>query len=212
MRGPAYYAAALLGVLLFAVSVPPAGAAPASDDAPSMSNGAGDARKTVRFATYNAALNRLAPGELIRDLDTTGNRQAQSIAEVIQTNRPDVVLLNEFDYAPGDTAAELFRGNYLGIGQNGRAPIDYPYMYTGPSNTGVPSGFDLDNDGVVGGAEDALGFGAFEGQYGMVVFSKYPIQQDGVRTFRTFLWRDMPGALLPDNAATDAARDSLRRA
>ena len=211
MRRPAYLVGVVLGVLLFGASVPPAGAAPAGDDAPSTSNstpnGAGEARKTVRFATYNASLNRLAPGELIRDLDTTGNRQAQAVAEVIQTTRPDVILLNEFDYTPGDTAAELFSRNYLGIGQNGREPIDYPYMYTAPSNTGVPSGLDLDNNGSVGGAEDALGFGTFEGQYGMVVFSKYPIQEDGVRTFRNFLWKDMPGALLPDNAATDAAAD-----
>jgi 3-phytase len=31
----------------------------------------------------------------------------------------------------------------------------------------------------------------------MAVFSKYPIDMAGVRTFQHFLWRDMPGALLP---------------
>ena len=41
----------------------------------------------------------------------------------------------------------------------------------------------------------------------MVVYSKYPIQTMGVRTFRTFLWKDMPGALLPDNPATPAPAD-----
>lgn len=207
MRRSAQLSAALLGVFLLVAAVPPAGAAPVSNDTLSTTSSTGDARKTVRFATYNVGLNRLAQGDLIRDLDTTGNRQAQAIAEVIQTNRPDVILLNEFDHSPGNTAAELFGRNYLGVGQNGHAPIDYPYMYAAPSNTGVPSGFDLDNNGSVGGAEDALGFGAFEGQYGMVVFSKYPIQQDDVRTFRNFLWKDMPGALLPDNAATDALDD-----
>ena len=30
-------------------------------------------------------------------------------------------------------------------------PIDYPYRFIAPSNTGIPSGFDLNNNGVVGG-------------------------------------------------------------
>lgn len=166
-----------------------------------------DARTQVRFATYNASLNRTAAGELVRHLSTADNAQARAIAEVVQINRPDVLLLNEFDYVPGNRAANLFRENYLLVGQNGKAPIEYPYVYTAPSNTGVPSGFDLDNNGSVGGPEDALGFGTFEGQYGMVVYSKYPIELDAVRTFRNFLWRDMPGALLPDNPVTGASGD-----
>ena len=46
-------------------------------------------------------------------------------------------------------------------------------------------------------ARDSHGFGLFEGQYGMVVFSKHEIDIEGVRTFRTFRWKDMPGARLP---------------
>jgi hypothetical protein len=132
---------------------------------------------------------------------------ARAIAEVVQINRPDVLLLNEFDYAPDNLAADLFNKNYLRVGQNGKAPVDYPYVYTAPSNTGVPSSYDLNKDGIVGGPDDALGFGSFEGQYGMVVYSKYPIQLGAVRTFRNFLWQDMPGALLPDNPATEAEGD-----
>ena len=37
------------------------------------------------------------------------------------------------------------------------------------------SGFDLNNDGTVGGPDDAFGFGEFPGQYGMVVLSQFPI-------------------------------------
>ncbi|CCH69661.1 hypothetical protein BN10_300002 [Phycicoccus elongatus Lp2] len=43
-----------------------------------------------------------------------------------------------------------------------------PYFFTAPSNTGIPSGFDLNNNGVVGGGDDDFGFGLFPGQYGMV--------------------------------------------
>jgi endonuclease/exonuclease/phosphatase family metal-dependent hydrolase len=164
-------------------------------------------KHNVRFATYNTSLNRSAEGTLVADLATGGSEQARRIAEVIQINNPDVVLLNEFDYDAGHRAADLFRTHYLEVSQNGKVPVRYPYVYTAPSNTGVPSGMDLNDDGVVGGPDDALGFGEFEGQYGMVLYSKYPIDTENVRVFRNFLWKDMPGALLPDNPATSTPAD-----
>ncbi len=54
----------------------------------------------------------------------------------------------------------------------------------------------------VGGPNDAFGFGFFPGQFGMAVFSKYPIDDDAARTFQTFRWADMPGARLPVDPAT----------
>jgi hypothetical protein len=126
---------------------------------------------------------------------------------VIQRTRPDLLLINEFDFVPNQQAANLFRANYLAVGQGGAAPIDYPYVYVAPSNTGIPSGFDLNNDGRVAGGDDAFGFGAFEGQFGMVVYSRYPIDTRNVRTFQLFKWKDMPGALLPDGPATAAPAD-----
>lgn len=153
---------------------------------------------TVRFATFNASLNRNNAGQLVSDLSTPDNAQAKVIAEIIQRSRPDVLLINEFDFDPA--AVDLFRDNYLEVSQNGAKPVDYPYAFIAPSNTGVPSGFDLNNDGTVGGPDDSLGFGFFPGQFGMVVLSKYPIVR--TRTFQNFLWRDMPGALLPEDPAT----------
>ncbi|QWF84303.1 endonuclease/exonuclease/phosphatase family protein [Amycolatopsis sp. CA-230715] len=161
----------------------------------------------VRFATFNASLNRAHAGQLLADLSTPDNAQAREAAEVIQRNRPDVLLVNEFDYVPGNAAANAFRTNYLQRGQNGARPIDFPYAYTAPSNTGVQTGYDLDRDGKVGGGGDAHGFGDFEGQYGMLVLSKYPIDIAGVRTFQHFRWKDMPGAMLPDDPATPALHD-----
>jgi hypothetical protein len=167
----------------------------------------------VRFATFNASLNRGDEGQLLSDLSTPGNAQAARAAETIQRADADVVLVNEFDHVEDGRAAELFRDNYLAVGQNGAAPVDYPYYYVAPSNTGVPSGFDLNNNGVVGapgtpaGGDDSLGFGLFPGQYGMVVYSRYPIATDEVRTFQEFLWKDMPGAVLPDDPATPEPAD-----
>jgi len=108
----------------------------------------------------------------------------------------------------------IFQDNYLSVGQTGARPIRYRYRFIAPSNTGVASGFDLNNDGRVvtqpgapGYGDDALGFGAFPGQFGLVVHSRYPIETHHVRTFQGFLWKDMPGALLPDDPATPAPAD-----
>jgi hypothetical protein len=161
----------------------------------------------VRFATYNASLNRNSAGQLIVDLSTPDNAQARAVAEVIQRLDPDVLLINEFDYDEGHVALDLFQTNYLSMSQNGADPVEYPYAYTAPSNTGVPSGFDLDNNGSVGGGNDALGFGLFPGQFGMAVYSKYPIDTRHIRTFQHFRWADMPGARLPDDPATPQPAD-----
>ncbi len=152
---------------------------------------------TVRFQTFNASLNRTRAGELVEDLSTPDDAQAATVAEIIQRTRPDVLLLNEFDYVPNGEAVDLFRENYLEVGHNGAKPIRYRYAYVAPSNTGIPSGYDLDNNGTVGGGNDAYGFGEFEGQYGMAVLSRYPIDTRKVRTFQKFRWKDMPGNLMP---------------
>ncbi len=163
--------------------------------------------KTVRFATFNASLNRNSEGALIADLSTPDNEQAKTVAEIIQRSAPDVLLINEFDYDAKGMALRLFKKNYLEVSQNGQAPISYRYSYLAPSNTGVQSGIDLDSSGVIGDLGDAYGFGFFPGQYGMVLLSKYPIAQYHVRTFREFLWKDMPGALLPDDESTPVVGD-----
>jgi hypothetical protein len=166
--------------------------------------------KEVRFATFNASLNRSAAGLLVEhlshpEIDDVFRRQARNVAEVIQRAHPDVVLINEFDFAPA--AVGLFRDNFLEVSQNGASPVHYPYAYIAPSNTGIPSGFDFSNDGTIGGPNDAYGFGFFPGQFGMVVYSRFPIDLESVRTFQFFLWKDMPGALLPDDPRTSAPAD-----
>jgi len=164
-------------------------------------------RTPLRVATFNASLNRNTEGQLIADLSTPANAQAGAVAEVIQRLRPDVLLVNEFDYDAEHTAARLFQDNYLSVSRNGSVPITYPYRYSAPSNTGIPSGFDLNNNGTVGGGDDAFGFGFFPGQFGMQVYSRYPIAERFVRTFQLFRWADMPGARLPDNPATPEPAD-----
>jgi Endonuclease/Exonuclease/phosphatase family len=172
---------------------------------PAPADGQHGRRDIVRFATFNASLNRNFAGQLRADLSTPGNAQAAAVAEIIQRVRPEVLLINEFDFDP--TAAELFRINYLEMSQGGAEPIRYDHLFIAPSNTGVPSGFDLNNNGVIGGPDDAFGFGFFPGQFGLLVLSQHPIDTADIRTFQHFLWKDMPGALLPDDPATPAPSD-----
>ncbi|MEH2422652.1 MAG: phytase [Nostoc sp.] len=167
---------------------------------------------TIRFSQFNASLNRNAQGQLVTDLSTPNNAQAKAVAEIIQRNNPDVLLINEFDYS--QKAVQLFKQNYLAASQNGATPVDYPYFYIAPSNTGIGSGFDLNNNGTVvttpgklGYGDDAFGFGNFPGQYGMLLLSKYPIDTANIRTFQNFLWKDMPNALLPDDPKTPQPND-----
>jgi hypothetical protein len=177
-----------------------------SVDSPIAAAGSGPP-PVVRFATFNASLNRGVSGELVEDLSSPNDAQAATVAEIIQRVRPDVLLINEFDFDSGGTAARLFQDNYLSLPHNGAAPIEYPHRFVAPSNTGIPSGFDLNNDGSVGGPDDAFGFGFFPGQFGMAVYSMHPIVLDDIRTFQMFRWADMPGALLPDDPNTPEPAD-----
>lgn len=161
----------------------------------------------VRFATFNASLNRGTDGALVADLSAPGNPQADAVAEIIQHSNPDVLLINEFDYDAGGEALRLFQENYLSVPHGDAEPVEYAYRYSAPVNTGVPSGFDLNNNGEASGGDDAWGFGLFPGQYGMAVYSKYPIDQDAIRTFQNLVWADMPGALLPDDPTTAEPAD-----
>jgi endonuclease/exonuclease/phosphatase family metal-dependent hydrolase len=166
----------------------------------------------LRVATYNTSLFAERDGELIARLQA-GDANARKIAAVVQHLRPDVLLLNEFDYDAAGTAAELFQRRYLEVGQSGEAPISYDFRYIAPVNTGIASGIDLDGDGEIGSTgraygDDAFGYGLHPGQYGMLVLSRYPIDAAAARTFQRLLWQDLPGAAMPRMPETGAPRYS----
>jgi hypothetical protein len=192
-------------------------AAPASD-AP-----IGDV--TLRIATFNIEDVRTA------DVINGDNPRLKRIAGVIGAIRPSIILLNEITYdMPG--APDVPKEG--GAGRNGARLVEN-YLLTIPGlpryrvvmppvNTGVASGFDLDNDGNItlsyptppatkpdgepgeqtkeGRAygNDCWGFGTFPGQYGMalLVDERLTIDAAGIRTFARFPWEYMPGANLPN--------------
>lgn len=167
--------------------------------------------ETLRVATYNVALNRAGPGVLLKEIRAGEDPQIAAVAEVIRSVRPDILLLNEIDYDGGLAALTALR-DLLRQGDGG---IDYPYIFAAPSNTGEPSGLDLDGDGTATGPGDAWGYGNFPGQYAMAVLSRHPIDIEATRTFRTMPWAELEGALLPvrsDGAAfpSEAAHEVMR--
>ena len=81
----------------------------------------------IRFATFNVSLNRTGEGELVDELVAGNHEQISSIAAIIRRVQPDVILLNEFDFA-GEraiAAVEHFQMNYLSKPVDGLKPIEY---------------------------------------------------------------------------------------
>lgn len=191
------------------------------------------APEAIRIATYNIEDVRTA------DLKNPAHPRLTAAAAAIQHLRPDVLLINEMTYdqpgdpgyIPGDPVgqnARRFAETFLAVAQaDALEPIRYqPFM--APTNTGLASGFDLDNDGravttvpdlpattedgspppqtPAGRAygNDAWGFGMFPGQYGMALFVRegLAIGTEDVRTLRLLPWSRMPGALMPIDPVT----------
>ena len=149
--------------------------------------------------TYNIKDVRTA------DLHRANHPRFQRAAARIQHLAPDALLVNEMTYdqpgAPGyeegtpeGRNAQRFADKYLSLPQaDSLDGISYRTVML-PINTGLHSGFDLNNDGrvvstvpeVPGASDDgsvapqtdagraygndAWGFGTFPGQYGMALF------------------------------------------
>jgi 3-phytase len=164
----------------------------------------------LRVATFNVSLYGDTAGQIASRL-AGDDPQAHRVAAVLQTVRPDIVLINELDADADGSTAQALHDRYLAVPQDDREPLSYPHIHVPASNTGVHSGFDLDDNGQVVAtpgsqsyAGDAYGFGLYEGQYGFAVFSRFPIA--AVRTFQEFRWTDLPDNAQPvDFYGPDAA-------
>ena len=145
---------------------------------------------TLRVATYDVELSRKGPGLMLRDI-LKGDAQVRAIAQVVADTAPDVLFLQGVDYDFRQLGARALRDVLADAG------IRYPHIFALPQNAGVPSGLDLDGDGRAHGPADAQGFGRFRGEGGMVLFSRWPVDAQGVQDFTGLFWRDLPEARLP---------------
>lgn len=154
---------------------------------------------TLRVATFNVFELSCAKMDAV-DLrgEHGADPQLRKAAEILRRVQPDVVLINEIDYSADPNCARRFADRYLVNNREGLASLALPHLAYLPVNTGVPSSIDFTNDGDATDPGDAFGFGAYPGQYGMALFSRYPFDAKAIRTFQRFLWKDMPGHLMPD--------------
>ena len=150
----------------------------------------------VRIASYNTALSRPNQGDLLKALKSGADKQVLATVALLQHIRPDIILLNEVDFDDSGELIDLLQ-QALATSETG-AGLVLPFAFCQPVNTGMPSGRDFDKDGVASDkGADALGFGQFPGQYGMVLLSRFVIDVAASRTFQSFLWQDMPTPCLP---------------
>ena len=147
---------------------------------------------SLRVATWNAALGRRGPGLLLRDILRGEDAQIAAALEVILAARADVLLLTAVDWDHDLVALGALADRLEAAGQ------PYPHRFAFRPNTGMRTGLDHTGDGRTGTADDAQGYGAFAGARGMALLSRLPVAQDEARDFSAFLWRDLPGALIPE--------------
>ncbi len=147
--------------------------------------------ETLRVATFNTGLERDGPGLLLRDIQRGKDPQIKAVIAVIAATAPDILALQGIDWDYDGTALAALADQLGAVG------LIYPYRFASRPNSGRPTGLDMDGDGRLGRPRDAQGYGAFTGQGGLAILSRYPILRDEVQDFTTFLWRDLPGAILP---------------
>jgi hypothetical protein len=182
----------------------------------------------IRVATFN--VEDVRSSDLVRE----NQPRIKMVAEVIQRMRPNVILINEIaydhpgvdgipeDFEPGQNALRFVENYVNRVSFEGTEPIRYK-AYMWPSNTGMHSGFDLDNDGEVTNSYDqppasdaegrpspqtklgrafggdAWGFGTFPGQYAMAILvdERLTVLEEDVRTFRLMPWDYLAASFAP---------------
>ena len=147
--------------------------------------------ETIRIATFAAPLSRDGPGLLLRDYLKGEDPQIAATIAVIVRAAPDILVLTDHDYDLTGAAATALGDLLAGAGQT------YPYFFALAPNSGMATGLDLDRNGRLGEARDAMGYGKFAGDGGLLILSKLPLDMANARDFSTLLWRDLPGAILP---------------
>jgi endonuclease/exonuclease/phosphatase family metal-dependent hydrolase len=214
---------------LLAFRFPPPPPAPASGTALTPHPVRSAVPTTVRIATFNVRELSTAKLEAVDAAGFGTDPQLRAAAEIVRRVRPDILVLQEIDHdvrQPDDLTlnGRRFVERYLAAetaseGSAGSAPLDYPYLYAAPSNTGIPSGQDLNNDGQVAGpdqvgdrtyGEDSFGFGLYPGQFATILLSRYPIRGDEARTFQLFRWSALPGNHIPSDFYSPEEVEILR--
>jgi len=135
---------------------------------------------------------------LLRDI-TRQTPQVLAAVKTIVSHTPDVIVLQGIDRDDHAYAAKSLSEL---LAQHGLA---LPHVYMPPSNTGLPTGLDIDGDGRANGPRDAQGYGRFRGQGSIAVLSRWQIGTDRVQSFHDLLWRDVTTSAILTNLLPESA-------
>lgn len=145
----------------------------------------------LRIAFWRIDLDARGPGYALRDI-LAEDARAVAKAELITHLAPDILVLSGIDHDYHLHTLRAFRALIAARGH------DLAHVFAFPSNAGVRTGLDMTGDGRDDTADDTQGFGRYSGERGLGILSRLPIDHTMARDFSGFLWRDLPGARLPD--------------
>ena len=128
---------------------------------------------------------------MLRDIKRGKDEQIDAFIALLTRVRPDIIALQGIDYDLRETALIAL------IDALGDAGTPYPYHFTSAPNAGQASNLDLNGNGALGDADDAHGFGRYNGMGGMAVLSRLPIQMEELEDYTSMLWRDLSDNIYP---------------
>ena len=114
----------------------------------------------------------------------------------------DILVLTGMDYDPALLALRAFAQRLADRG------LAYPHLHAPRPNSGQPTGHDADGNGTTHDPADAQGWGRFPGAGGTAILSRLPLLTDRATDHSAFLWRDLPGHVMPP---TDPALAAIQR-
>ncbi|MDO6727979.1 endonuclease/exonuclease/phosphatase family protein [Cognatishimia sp. 1_MG-2023] len=135
--------------------------------------------------------------------------EPMAVAKQIADAAPDIIVLQNIDFDSQNHGLSGLRELI-----NNQGGPSYPHLFAPRPNTGIPTGIDIDGDGISNGPRDAHGYGTFPGQRGIAILSQHPIATAGVQSFSNILWQNAAAAApdvipAPEMLSIDA-RDTFR--
>ena len=156
----------------------------------------------MRLAFWRIDLGGRGPGYALQDI-LARDRAVLHKAELIAHIAPDVLVLSGLDHDHDLVALRAFRDV---IAEKGHV---FTATFAFSSNAGLRTGRDMTGDGRHDTADDTQGYGRFRGERALALLSNFPVDDANARDFSQFLWRDLPGALLPEDVSGAVLADEV---
>lgn len=138
----------------------------------------------------------------MQDIDRGTDPQITAALAVLVRLDADILVLTAVDHDPALLALHALARRLADQG------LVYPHLHAPRPNSGQPTGHDVNGNGTIHDPADAQGWGRFPGAGGSAILSRLPLLADRATDHSAFLWRDLPGHLMPP---TDPALAAVQR-